>query len=180
MNVRTLCLGILWFEDATGYEIRKQASEGCFSHFIEASYGSIYPALNKLTKEGLVTWRSETQEGKPPRKVYSLTEQGRAALIAGLHEAPKADVIKSEFLFVGLFAEHMERGFVEGIMDQRIAELKSDLARLGEEMETVEHDGSRFAIGYGMALYEAALTYLKNNRQLMEAQAGSERPQAAE
>jgi DNA-binding PadR family transcriptional regulator len=180
MNVRTLCLGILWLGEATGYEIRKQASEGCFSHFIVASYGSIYPALNKLTQEGLVTWRAETHEGKPARKVYALTDAGRAAFLEALHEAPGPDVIKSEFLFVGLFAEHLDRVFMGRIADQRVAELEAALARLADQLEDVEHSGSRFAIGYGMALYEAALAYVKENRHLIEPQAGSQRPRAAE
>ena len=55
MDVRTLCLGILSLGDATGYEIKKLVAEGSFSFFSEASYGSIYPALTKLTDEGLVS-----------------------------------------------------------------------------------------------------------------------------
>ena len=53
MNVRTLCLGVLSFGEATGYEIKKEIEEGPFSHFIEASFGSIYPALTQLLGEGL-------------------------------------------------------------------------------------------------------------------------------
>ena len=41
MNVKTLCLGFLSTREATGYEIKKEFEEGFFSHFIEASYGSI-------------------------------------------------------------------------------------------------------------------------------------------
>ena len=61
MNVRTLCLGILSTEEASGYEIKKDIEEGLFSHFIEASFGSIYPALTQLTAEGLLTVRAEEQ-----------------------------------------------------------------------------------------------------------------------
>ncbi|GEQ96922.1 hypothetical protein JCM17844_05590 [Iodidimonas gelatinilytica] len=53
MDVRTLCLGILALGDASGYEIKKMVAEGSFSFFSEASYGSIYPALTKLTDEAL-------------------------------------------------------------------------------------------------------------------------------
>ena len=77
MNVRTLCLAILYFGDATGYEIRKLSTEGKYSYFVEASYGAIYPALAKLEKDGLVTCRIEAVEGKPSRKVYSITDAGR-------------------------------------------------------------------------------------------------------
>ena len=48
MNVRTLCLSILYEEEASGYDIRRMCTEGNFAYFVEASYGSIYPALAKL------------------------------------------------------------------------------------------------------------------------------------
>ena len=57
MSVRTLCLAILNFGDATGYEIRKLSTGGKFRYFIEASFGSIYPTLARLEAEGLVTVR---------------------------------------------------------------------------------------------------------------------------
>ena len=67
MNVRTICLAILYDGEATGYEIRKLSVEGEYSYFIDASFGSIYPALAKLELDGLVTSRVETQEGKPAK-----------------------------------------------------------------------------------------------------------------
>lgn len=81
MSVRSLCLAILSFGDATGYEIRKESTEGRFSYFDDASFGSIYPALARLEAEGLVTVREEPQAGKPARKVYSITEAGRKVFI---------------------------------------------------------------------------------------------------
>ena len=48
MNVRTLCLGILSLQEASGYEIKKDVEDGVFCHLIDASFGSIYPALTQL------------------------------------------------------------------------------------------------------------------------------------
>ena len=76
MNVRTLCLGVLSSGEASGYEIKKEIEEGLFNHFIDASYGSIYPALTQLAGEGLVTVRAEEQSGKPDKKVYAITTKG--------------------------------------------------------------------------------------------------------
>ena len=103
MNVRTLCLGILAFKEASGYEIKKAVEDGMFSHFIEASYGSIYPALTHMLADGLVSVREQVQEGKPLKKAYSITEAGRKALKNALHEIPQQDKYKSEFLFQALF-----------------------------------------------------------------------------
>ena len=54
MDVRTFCLGVLSLGDATGYEIKKQAEDGPFSHFYKAGFGSIYPALARLAADGAV------------------------------------------------------------------------------------------------------------------------------
>ena len=78
MNVRTICLAILYDGDSTGYEIRKLSVEGEYSYFVDASYGAIYPALAKLEADKLVTSRVEQQDGKPAKKIYSLTPLGTA------------------------------------------------------------------------------------------------------
>lgn len=164
MNSRTLCLGILHFDEATGYEINKLASEGNFSHFIEASYGSIYPALTKLTNDGLVTWREEQIPGNPPRKVYAITDAGRDALRDALMEAPRWDVFKSEFLFLNLFTDIVPTSHLEAMRDERVANLQAERERLIEAETACDHPGSQFAIGYGLALTDAAIDYLKKTR----------------
>lgn len=42
--------------------------------------GQLYPILHRLEESGLVSGDWEMQDGKPPRKVYSLTDHGHAAL----------------------------------------------------------------------------------------------------
>jgi len=54
MNTQSLILAVLNFGDATGYEIKKQSTEGAFSFFVDISYGTIYPTLAKLEAEELV------------------------------------------------------------------------------------------------------------------------------
>src|SRR3546814_665287 len=57
MDAKTLCLGVLSRGAASGYEIKKAFEEGPFSHFHQASFGSIYPTLNALSADGLVAVR---------------------------------------------------------------------------------------------------------------------------
>lgn len=181
MNVRTLCLGILNFEEATGYEIKKLSVEGRFSHFIDASFGSIYPALTRLCDEGLVNVRVEQKDGKPARKVYSITETGRAEFVASLNKAPGPDKIKSEFLFLILCSEFMDAERIKTAIDDRIAWLDREIEKMNEFRLDCEHTGSQFAIGYGTALYEAARDYLKTNRAVAIANANNtQMPDAAE
>src|SRR5260221_12359481 len=98
MNVRTVCLAILYDGEATGYAIRQLLVEGEYSYFIDASFGSIYPALAKLDADGLVTSHVEQQDGKPAKKIYAVTAAGRRAFIQSLFEKLGDDEFRSEFL----------------------------------------------------------------------------------
>lgn len=165
MHVRTLCLGILAFGDATGYEIKKMSEEGRFSHFIDASYGSIYPSLTRLTEDGLVDCREEQQSGKPDRKVYSITDKGLAAFAAELGEEPADDKFKSEFLFLMMCAEFLTSERIGEALDGYEARLRAKLDILKEAKASCDHPGSQYCIGYGLAIYQAALDYVRESRK---------------
>ena len=163
MNIRTLCLGILSRGDATGYEIKKMVEEGLFSHFIEASYGSIYPALTRMTEDGLVTFRSESQDGKPDKKVYSITDEGLGALKSALTVFPKKDKFKSEFLFIMLLSEHVDPHHVTNVLARRAAELQLELDMIRQCAEGLNKPGTQFVNGYGQAVIAAAEAYVSQN-----------------
>src|SRR3546814_15590312 len=99
MDAKTLCLGVLSRGAASGYEIKKAFEEGPFSHFHQASFGSIYPALNALSADGLVAVRAQAQQKRPAKKIYSLTPKGRNALLAALMAPPGPDAVRSDLPF---------------------------------------------------------------------------------
>ena len=80
MNVKTLCLGVLSLGEASGYEIKKEIEEGLFSHFIDASFGSIYPALMQLNAEGSAAIAQAAELGR--QVAEQLLSQGAAEIIA--------------------------------------------------------------------------------------------------
>ncbi len=165
MNVRTLCLGVLAVGEASGYEIKKGIEEGHFSHFIEASYGSIYPALIQLHAEGLLTVRAEEQTGKPDKKVYGITEAGRRALAKAVSEVPAKDKFKSEFLFQMLMQPLLSPGAMVNAIDKQLRDLNEDLGRIAECQRKEEpHAGGQFVAGYGKAVLTAAVIYLEQKK----------------
>ncbi len=175
MNVRGLCLAILYFGDATGYEIRKQAQEGVFSYFIEASYGAIYPALGKLTEEGLVSWREEVQSGKPNKKIYTLTPAGKAAFIKDLSGEPAPDKFKSEFLLMMMCSELLEPQRVERLIDAQLAMLEEKIGEMNAAYKECTREGSRYALTCGIQSYTQAIDHLRQSRKNLVDQAGSAR-----
>jgi DNA-binding PadR family transcriptional regulator len=182
LNARTLILAILNFDEATGYEIRKMSTEGPFSYFAEISYGSIYPTLAKLEADGLVISRHEQDPGKPERKVYSITEAGRAAFCEAMTLPPAMDKFKSEFLLVAMSAEFIPTRFVERALDERIAYLESQIAMINNHVTDCDHLGTCWVGDYGKHVMRTDLEYLKSKRSSLLSMAGTrlERPEAAE
>lgn len=87
-------LGLLSFGECSGYEIKKKI-ENEIGYFYKVSNGQIYPVLKKLLQQNNASYRVEKSDGKPYRKVYSITEQGYAALKEWLD---KTDYPHNEFL----------------------------------------------------------------------------------
>ena len=161
MNTRILCLGILSFGDASGYEIKKMVEDGMFNHFIEASYGSIYPALIRLTEEGLLDCREEAQTGRPDKKVYTITDEGRRELAAAIMVPPRDDIFKSEFLFIMLLGHLLPRDHLARVYLDRLDQVRAECEMIRECAVSCEDAGTRFATGYGLAVFEAKIKYLE-------------------
>ncbi len=164
MDVRTICLGILTRGDATGYEIKNLFQEDGYQHFVEASFGSIYPALNRLTEEGLVSVREEAQEKRPDRKVYSITPAGRSAFIASLLKPLPEDRHRSPFVFAMLFLDLLPQARVAALIDAYMGQVGSKLAQLNESNTRPKTPGEEFANGFGRAIYKAMLQFLEDQR----------------
>lgn len=172
MNVRTLCLAILHHREATGYEIRKLSTEGEYAYFVDASFGSIYPALAKLEDEGLVSCRLEQQDGKPARKVYSINEAGRDALRASLQESPTPDIFRSEFLLIGMCSDLLEPGDMERTLNIHIAQVEAELQKLGDMKANLDTSEKGWLHDYGTHCMTAQLGWLHANRKRVLATKG--------
>ncbi|MFZ1989341.1 MAG: PadR family transcriptional regulator [Alphaproteobacteria bacterium] len=179
IDVRTICLGLLSRGPATGYEIKKSFEEGPIGYFLEASFGAIYPALGRLTEEGLVDLKVEQQDGKPDRKVYSLTARGRTAFEESLRVDPGPDRFRSEFLFLLLFADHIPPGHLRHLIDERLKDYRCKLTAL-ENCPPQASGGLEFMRGHGITVYRAIIEYIENNRHVLEASAERVPAHAAE
>ena len=170
MDVRTICLGILTRGDATGYEIKKFFEEDGLQHFVEASFGSIYPALGRLMEEGLVSVREEAQEKRPDRKVYSITQAGHSAFLSALMKPLPEDRHRSPFVFAMLFSDLLPGSRIQALIDSHIAQSEQKLARLKHKAGEPLRAGERFAIDLGLTMYESMLDFLRERRTDIEGQ----------
>lgn len=181
MNLKTLILAILNRQDASGYEIKKLSSEGRFSYFVDISFGSIYPTLARLEDEGLVTGKAEVQEGKPDRKTYSITDNGRMELALGLSQPPRKDKFKSEFLLVAINASLAGPAAIKRAIAQRIEWLEAEVEMLTNVVTDCDNPATIWVANYGIAVMSNDLNYLKENQdQLVLLASGPAQAEAAE
>lgn len=78
-STAVMILRLLAEKPMYGYQIVKELqtrSEGYF----DLEQGTLYPALHRLEKDGLVNSQWEVVEDGPSRKYYTITEAGHAEL----------------------------------------------------------------------------------------------------
>ena len=161
MDARILCLGVLSRGERSGYEIRKQFEDGPFAHVQDANFGSIYPALRRLTEEGLVVGEERLQEARPDKKVYRITPAGRRVLYDAVTAPPGPDKYRSDFGFVLLFAALLPPRAIDGLIADRIKEHDRVLARL-EALDLASLPAAdAFVVKQTMAVHRAAKGFLE-------------------
>jgi DNA-binding PadR family transcriptional regulator len=180
MDTKVLCMGILYRQEASGYEIKKSCEEGPFAHIHATSFGSIYPALGKLEAAGLVACTAMPQEKRPDKKIYRLTDKGRRTFHEALLQEPAGDRVRSDFLFLLFFGQLLPSDTLAGLLDQRIAWYREALERMQTCDTQNQPAGPRFVHGLGCCVYQASLDYLLANRDTLLSEVEAAEARAAE
>ncbi|MEA5447350.1 PadR family transcriptional regulator [Leptolyngbya sp. CCNP1308] len=98
-------LAALTDRPCSGYDLAKQF-DGSVGFFWHASHQQIYRELTKLEDQGLVTAEAVAQEGKPDKKIFSVTESGKTVLKEWIAQPSKCVPTKDDLL-VKLFVGHL-------------------------------------------------------------------------
>ncbi len=78
--IKVLILYYLSIKSTHGYEIQKFIQTNHMDKWTKIQSGSIYYALNKLEKDGLIVLKEEIGSGSKARKIYKITDKGRDEL----------------------------------------------------------------------------------------------------
>lgn len=104
IDVKFPILGFLMDSEMTGYDLKRRFRDPV-GFFYRVSDGSLYPALKKLARDGLVRMRTERQ-GRRTRKVYSITAKGRERFLTMLEEPAAPLFVYDEAQVKIYFAHH--------------------------------------------------------------------------
>lgn len=125
-------LGLLHQGSFSGYEL-KNYFVSLFSHFYDASFGTIYPTLKKLESTGMITKHSIEQENRPNKNVYSLTDKGREQFRRFLYSPVEEDTYRSDFMVRLYFGQYVGPETAFGWVERELAKERDELDRLLED-----------------------------------------------
>ncbi|NGO76586.1 PadR family transcriptional regulator [Streptomyces sp. YC504] len=91
-------LGFLGERPLHGYELKARIQD-LSGHVRPVSDGALYPALTRLVKAGKLDQRTVPGTGAVPRRILSLTSEGRAALHEQLRSPKDADITDGQRFF---------------------------------------------------------------------------------
>ncbi|MCK2218704.1 PadR family transcriptional regulator [Actinomadura sp. ATCC 31491] len=94
-------LGFLAEGPLHGYELRRRVA-ALSGHSRPVSDGSLYPAINRLVRAGLLERRAEPGSAAAQRQTLSLTGDGRAELLRRLRSPAEHDITDSTRFFTVL------------------------------------------------------------------------------
>lgn len=129
-------LGQLAREPCTGYDIQARLRDTA-AHFWHAGYSQIYAELRRLEALGYATEEAVVQTGRPNKRVYTITPDGRVALDEWLRRPWGLAHIRDESLVKLTLADGMETAAVATQMgrlldahERRRAEFEDAIAGL--------------------------------------------------
>jgi len=106
MSLPHALLGLINYQPATGYDL-KITFQKSIHFFWNAALPHIYRTLKQMEGEGWIISNIEQQEGKPNRKVYRITADGRKELTQWLEEPPETPELRYSMLIKVFFGNQL-------------------------------------------------------------------------
>ncbi|MGP9016988.1 PadR family transcriptional regulator [Streptomyces sp. BR1] len=129
-------LGFLYEAPLHGYELRKRIT-ALTGHVRPVGESTLYPAIKRLEKAGLLARETQPGVGAAPRHVLTLTDEGRAELLRRLAEPEQLEITDENRWFTLLaFLRHLSEPKLQA------AVLRRRLSFL-EEPASFFYDGER-------------------------------------
>jgi DNA-binding PadR family transcriptional regulator len=127
--VQEVLLALLASENSHGYQLKARLALALGPLAGALNDGHVYVTLTRLEKAGLVDSHRVGQADRPDRKVYSLTQAGRARVDAWLHDTSWPKPAPAEFHLKLVAAAAAGLADPVGIVDRQRRELLIGLAQ---------------------------------------------------
>jgi DNA-binding PadR family transcriptional regulator len=128
MSLAYVILGLLQQQEMTGYDLKTSCFDQCIAHLWPADQAQIYRTLDKLVEQGWITCTVEIQHDRPNRKVYSVTEPGKAEFTRWLGIHQPLPTVREPMLVQLHFADQLPNETIIYLLEQQLAARSNKLA----------------------------------------------------
>lgn len=126
MSINYAILGILSYKSMTGYDLKKIIQDSDFMHW-SGNNNQIYKSLTELLYKGLVTNVVKHQESSPTKKIYTITDEGLAALKEWVITPAEPSEIKKTFLIQLAWSKQLNTSELNMLLDEYENQVKMQL-----------------------------------------------------
>jgi DNA-binding PadR family transcriptional regulator len=159
MPLEHAILAFIEFDPMSGYDLKK-FFDVSVAHFWSATQSHIYKSLEGLEKKGWAEAHVIQQDGKPNRKVYQITDEGRAELrrwlVTPLSMEPvrKADLIQ---IFFSHFSSNEE---IAALFEIRMKEIREQIHILKTvAQDAIDENAKQVGVERARQLWQITLDY---------------------
>jgi PadR family transcriptional regulator, regulatory protein AphA len=166
MSLPHALLGMISYRPGTGYDLKAAFKESIY-YFWNATLPQIYRTLNQLEADGWLVSSMEHQDGKPSRKVYEITMEGRAEFLRWLTEPPEMTRPKQPLLMKIFFGNQVPADALKGHVTKWRDYHARMLARYeGEVASVIERYEAKLGSNEGARYWAFTLDYGKRQAQM--------------
>lgn len=134
-------LGLINREPMTGYDITGEFNNNNLANFWYAKHSQVYPELNRLAEEGLLTCQVVIQGEKLEKKLYTITDKGRSELQEWLmRDEPLGPTPKDVFRLRMYFSDFMTREEMKKHLVDQIQKHTDKRRYLSDNMKKNHYD----------------------------------------
>jgi PadR family transcriptional regulator AphA len=125
-------MGFLDIYPMSGYDLVK-AFDYAALHYWHATHTQIYNTLKQMEKDGWIKGEVMYQLDNPNKRVFSVTEKGKAEFLKWLREEPEVPGLKHAFLIKFTYSQDLSNEELLGQLGAYEKKLKERLATLLSE-----------------------------------------------
>lgn len=164
MSLKHAILGFLNYRPFSGYDLKK-AFDTSVQHFWPADQSQIYRTLARLADQGWAEQEVVEQKDRPDRKVYHITEEGRAELRRWLTTPLTQRDVREASLIQVFFAGQLSNEAILEIFERDAEHLRGILERYDqvpqESSPYVEMVGSSRETFFWMLTLECGMVNIR-------------------
>ncbi|RKE17133.1 PadR family transcriptional regulator [Streptomyces sp. TLI_171] len=164
--MRLPLLALLATGPAHGYQLRRALESTFGPAYQRTNDGQVYVTLGRLEKSGLIEGQDVAQDGRPSKRVFVLTEDGRAELAAWFARPSEGGKVREDFFLKLVLGPHTRLADPRALIDLQRSHCLAAIRGLHATADRSEgHGVSRLLIEGEVLHLKAELDWLERCQQ---------------